>query len=303
MAGMPPSGPLSDARNPDVNIGKIFIGGLAPATGNEDLKAFFQQFGAVKEATVMTTPDFNNPSVKRSRGFGFVVFQDPSSVEACVGVQGLLIDDKAVEVKRVEANMSKNAGGKPEPRKLFVGGLPPDCNESTVRDYFLKFDAGLVEASLRTKPDGTSKCFAYITFSSEEACKACLAKKSEHYIMGKWIDVKECVQQAKGGKGKGDKGGKGGKGYGAQSYGGAPSSFGYGGASGYGAPQASAYGAYGASAYGGYGASAAPAYGQPQAGYPAYDPNMYAAYGATPSMYGAYGAAPAAPPAYGARPY
>ena len=50
------------------NAGKCFIGGLAPATTSESLKGFFQGFGAVTDASVMTAID-KFTGVKRSRGF------------------------------------------------------------------------------------------------------------------------------------------------------------------------------------------------------------------------------------------
>lgn len=48
---------------------KLFIGGLAWAAADEDLKAAFEAFGEVVSASVVKYPDTG-----RSKGFGFVEF-------------------------------------------------------------------------------------------------------------------------------------------------------------------------------------------------------------------------------------
>ncbi|HEY8379548.1 MAG TPA: hypothetical protein VIK91_23810, partial [Nannocystis sp.] len=50
---------------------KIFVGGLAWATDDESLRAAFEPFGKVSEAIVV-----KDKETMRSRGFGFVTFED-----------------------------------------------------------------------------------------------------------------------------------------------------------------------------------------------------------------------------------
>jgi len=50
---------------------KVFVGGLSQTTDNAALKKHFEQWGPVKQATVLV-----DSHSKRSRGFGFVEFED-----------------------------------------------------------------------------------------------------------------------------------------------------------------------------------------------------------------------------------
>lgn len=50
---------------------KVFVGGLPLTVNNETLKGYFQQFGRVIEANIVY-----NHETMRSRGFGFVIFND-----------------------------------------------------------------------------------------------------------------------------------------------------------------------------------------------------------------------------------
>lgn len=70
---------------------KIFVGGLPGSATNETLKIFFSQYGKVVDATVMVDRESN-----RSKGFGFVTFEDQPAVDNLVQIHNLELEGKMV---------------------------------------------------------------------------------------------------------------------------------------------------------------------------------------------------------------
>jgi RNA-binding protein Musashi len=60
----------------DSDEGKLFIGGISWETTEEKLKEHFGQYGGVSQAVIM-----RDKATGRPRGFGFVVFSDPSILD------------------------------------------------------------------------------------------------------------------------------------------------------------------------------------------------------------------------------
>lgn len=176
--------------------GKLFVGGISWDTTEERLSAYFQTFGDVVEAVVM-----KDRTTGRTRGFGFVVFSDPSVAERVVKEKHS-IDGRTVEAKkavpREDQYSSRNNGGIQSPqstirtKKIFVGGLPSSITESDFKEYFDQFgtitDVVVMYDHNTQRPRG----FGFITYDQEEAVDNVL-HKTFHELNGKMVEVKRAV--------------------------------------------------------------------------------------------------------------
>ena len=83
---------------------KVFCGGLAWATDEVGLQMAMTEFGTVKEAKVVTDRETG-----KSRGFGFVTFEDENDAQQAVQAGTIQLDGRAVRID--EANDKPRGGG------------------------------------------------------------------------------------------------------------------------------------------------------------------------------------------------
>jgi len=82
---------------------RYFVGGLSPSTTSDSMREFFGAYGKVVDATVMVDRESG-----RSKGFGFVTFEDASNLDQLVGKIGLTLDDKQIEVKAAQPRSQRD---------------------------------------------------------------------------------------------------------------------------------------------------------------------------------------------------
>ena len=88
----------------------LFVGSLAYATTDDSLKAAFEAIAPVKSARVITDRDTG-----RSKGFGFVEFEDEANNEKAVAeLDGKELDGRAISVTVARPREDK-------PRRDFGG--------------------------------------------------------------------------------------------------------------------------------------------------------------------------------------
>ncbi|XP_028407041.1 RNA-binding protein Musashi homolog 2-like isoform X2 [Dendronephthya gigantea] len=96
------AGPLPIPKTAGSRSFKIFIGGVAQGTTEEDLKIFFQTFGPVADVSLM-----KDVKTGRMRGFGFVGFHTEEPVTKICAIRYHQINGKTVEAKKAEPRDSR----------------------------------------------------------------------------------------------------------------------------------------------------------------------------------------------------
>ncbi|KAF5949385.1 hypothetical protein HYC85_011378 [Camellia sinensis] len=101
--------PKGSSDSKDFKTKKIFVGGIPTAVTEEEFKNFFSNYGKVVEHEII-----RDHVTKRSRGFGFVVFDNEQVVDNVLS-NGNMIDmsGSQVEIKKAEPKKSSNPAPAP----------------------------------------------------------------------------------------------------------------------------------------------------------------------------------------------
>jgi RNA recognition motif-containing protein len=86
---------------------KVFVGGLSWNTDDDGLRQAFEQFGEVSDVRVIMDRETG-----RSRGFGFVTFEDDDSASRAISeMNGKDLDGRTIKVNHAEEKPRNNRGG------------------------------------------------------------------------------------------------------------------------------------------------------------------------------------------------
>jgi len=166
--------------------GKMFIGGLSWQTTPESIREYFSAFGELAEVMVM-----KDPATRRSRGFGFITFSDPRSVDEVLKYPVHQLDGKLVEPK-VAVPRKTNPKLVMRTRKIFVGGLSSSTSLEDIKSYFEQF-SGVKEAMLAyDKVTNRHRGFGFVTFDNEDVVDK-ICEIHFHEINGKMVESKKAL--------------------------------------------------------------------------------------------------------------
>jgi len=92
---------------------KLFVGSLSFSTTDKELENAFSRFGTVTEAKVI-----NDRDTGRSRGFGFVTFEEDTAAQAAIDeMNGKMLDGRTITVNEAQEKKRDDRRGGDRPRR------------------------------------------------------------------------------------------------------------------------------------------------------------------------------------------
>ncbi|XP_071377582.1 cold-inducible RNA-binding protein B-like isoform X2 [Centroberyx affinis] len=113
--------------------GKLFVGGLSFETDETSLEDAFSKYGNIVKVDVVKDRD-----TRKSRGFGFVTFENPQDAkDALDAMNGKIIDGRAIRVDEAGKSRGRPGGGfRGGPGGGRGGGFPRGGRGRGGRGYY-----------------------------------------------------------------------------------------------------------------------------------------------------------------------
>ncbi|WVZ16723.1 hypothetical protein V8G54_009705 [Vigna mungo] len=102
-------GNINSSEHIDTTFTKIFVGGLAWETQRDTVRRYFEQFGEILEAVVIT-----DKNTGRSKGYGFITFKDPEVAMKAVQNPYPIIDGRKTNCNIASIGANKNCRQAPQ---------------------------------------------------------------------------------------------------------------------------------------------------------------------------------------------
>ncbi|RKP25146.1 hypothetical protein SYNPS1DRAFT_16106, partial [Syncephalis pseudoplumigaleata] len=195
----------------------IYVGNLSWNIDDAWLRSEFEAYGTVLSARVITEGDQG-----RSKGFGYVDFQDASSAQKAAEVTDKEIDGRTVRIAVTTPRTTTPARREQSEASdtLFVGNLPFSVTEDSVWEVFGHYGEVKGVRLPTDRETGDFKGFGYVQFVSQESAAKVMAD-SYVELSGRKLRLDYAAGRSSDGAAGGRGGGRGGRGGGGGFRGGA----------------------------------------------------------------------------------
>lgn len=150
--------------------GNVFIKNLDPQITSKDLFDTFSAFGKIGSCKIATD------ELGVSRGFGYVLFEDPSAADAAIErMNGMIMNDRQIHVSRhvsKKERLHKLEELRANYTNLYIKNIDANVTEDEFTTLFSQYGK-IVSHSLPLNPEGLSRGFGFVNFEShDQAVKA-----------------------------------------------------------------------------------------------------------------------------------
>jgi len=79
------------------------------------------------------------------------------------------------------------------PNKIFVGGLPQNCSDEVLTNYFMQYGTITDSVVMKDRETGNSRGFGFVTYEGASSVEMVIAQYDDHRIENKWVEVKRAT--------------------------------------------------------------------------------------------------------------
>ena len=151
----------------------------------EEIKAYYERFGEVKEVFIPKSADGNG------RGFAFVTMAEEDTDRAIEATDGVEFGGRILVVNEPLPQGAKLTKRKrPGSTKLFVGNLSFYTVAETLEDLFGEFGEVYDCYLPQDQANGNSRGFGFVTMAKQDAMRA-MEELNECEVDGRTIQINE----------------------------------------------------------------------------------------------------------------
>lgn len=165
---------------------EIFVGGVGQLP-EADIHKYFSQFGKIVSVSLV-----KDRKSQKSRGFGFVVFEEEDAAKKALKQQIHTLEDLTIECKPSQESKSGKASkvvAEPDAaHEIWIGGLEKDIVAGDLEQTFEAFGEVLSSRIVLDKESGLSRGFGFVAFTTRAAMDKALALS--HTVAGKEVTVR-----------------------------------------------------------------------------------------------------------------
>ncbi|KAJ7342269.1 hypothetical protein JRQ81_009985 [Phrynocephalus forsythii] len=182
----------------------VFVGSLPVSCTAQMLKTFFKEYGQIESVRFRSLIPAEDAPTKKMAAIkrkvhpnmkyvnAYVVFKEESAAHNALKCNGT----EFVSGFHIRVDLASKSTCHDNKRSVFVGNLPYDIDDDTVRNHF--FDCGTVTGVriVRDRNTGIGKGFGYVLFETTDAVHLAL-KLNNSELKGRRLRVQRCAEQQK----------------------------------------------------------------------------------------------------------
>ncbi|KAM6459905.1 RNA-binding protein 34 [Liasis olivaceus] len=182
----------------------VFVGNLPVTYTAQMLKAFFKEYGQIESIRFRSLIPAENAISKKMAAIkrkihpnmkyvnAYIVFKEESAANDALKCNGTEITSGF----HIRVDLASKSSCHDNKRSIFVGNLPYEIDDDTVRNHFLECGYVTGVRIVRDRNTGVGKGFGYVLFETTDAVHLAL-KLNQSELQGRKLRVQRCVKREK----------------------------------------------------------------------------------------------------------